>query len=81
LTELSVQHATEQPRFVATVHRGAPRQLLAHECRKLFRREALRRLRHLPIDLPHHHNRAAVNVQPELDYPGASAGLCLDIIC
>jgi hypothetical protein len=34
----------------------------------------------LRIDLSHHHNRAGVNVQPELDYPGASAGHCLDII-
>ena len=49
------------------------------ERRKLRRRESLRRLWHLRVDLPHHHNRAGVNVQPELDYSGASAGHCLDI--
>jgi len=67
----------ERPGFVATMHRSSSCHLPAHENRELFRREALRRLRGLGVDLPHHDNRVSMHVQPELDYAGASAGLCL----
>jgi hypothetical protein len=39
--------------------------------------EVLRRPRDLRVDLPYYHNRAGLNVQPELYYSGANAGLCL----
>ncbi len=78
--ELPVQHAAKRSRFVAAAHRPGPRHLPAHEDQALFRSETLRRLRSLGVDLPHHHNRAGVHVQPELDEPGASGGLCLRIM-
>lgn len=78
--ELSVQHVAERPGFVATVHRVRPAHLPARKRQELFRTEVLRRLGNLRVALPHHHNRAGVNVQPELDYSGASARLCLCIM-
>ena len=79
LGQLAMQHIAEWARFITSMHHRRGHRLAPGERRKLLRRESLRRLWHLRVDLPHHHNRAGVNVQPELDYSGASAGHCLDI--
>src|ERR1019366_2302697 len=42
--------------------------------------EPLRRLRGLLIDLPDPNNETGMNIQPELNYPGAGARVCLCLL-
>src|SRR5580658_2506110 len=72
-----MEHIAERPRLVAAVDRLGRRQLPAHEADERLLAEPLRRLGSLLIHLPHHDNKTGMNIQPELNYPGASARLCI----
>ena len=72
-----MQNLPEWSSLVATVHAVGLGQLAVNEADKRLLAEPLRRLGSLLIHLANHNNETGMNIQPDLNYPGAGARVCL----
>jgi hypothetical protein len=72
-----MQYVSEGAGLVAAVNALSLSQLTVNKRYESVLAEPLWRLRGLLIHLADHNNETGMNIQPELNYPGAGARVCL----
>ena len=76
----AMEDVAKRSGLVAAVHRLSGGQLSVHKADKSLLTEPLGRLGGLSIHLPHYHNETGMYIQPELNYPSASARHCIRVL-